>query len=336
MQFWPICETSSTHSFFVSGWQVGSCLIAVWAVPENERTKSLQEWFNDVQWCSMMFNEAHEISWVFRRFGLTLPSLFACFRASYSSGLVPLKTTCTETRAINGTLGKLSYKSCWLLATKIYKHQIQILMDVEFKAFHTKCASYDFHLLIVVHEVVPVTELICVRIVKEYIYNIIYILYMYNIYYIYIYLTGNTGKNRFLFPGSLTFLGSIRGWNLLPLLQMWRFLHPLGNVPWALIRRIQSLYSAHLWTMRKFEERQSNESESYSSVKSNLEFYGILANPQEMQAIESNLTVDCLLWFISNKTLRKRADETWGSGIVKYDVPCDWRFQPHPTPPIPC
>ena len=172
MQFWPICETSPTHSFFVSGWQVGSCLIAVWAVPENERTKSLQEWFNDVQWCSMMFNEAHEISWVFRRFGLTLPSLFACFRASYSSGLVPLKTTCTETRAIHGTLGKLSYKSCWLLATKIYKHQSQVLMGVEFKAFHTKCASYDFHLLIVVHEVVPVTELICVRIVKEYIYTL--------------------------------------------------------------------------------------------------------------------------------------------------------------------
>jgi hypothetical protein len=68
MQFWPICETSSTHSFFVSGWQVGSCLIAVWAVPENERTKSLQEWFNDVQWCSMMFDDVQWSPWDFMSF----------------------------------------------------------------------------------------------------------------------------------------------------------------------------------------------------------------------------------------------------------------------------
>lgn len=54
MQFWPICETSPTHSFFVSGWQVGSCLIAVWAVPENERTHITAR---VVQWCSMMFND---------------------------------------------------------------------------------------------------------------------------------------------------------------------------------------------------------------------------------------------------------------------------------------
>ena len=54
MQFWPICETSPTHSCFVSGWQVGSCLIAVWAVPENERT---QITVRVVQWCSMIFDD---------------------------------------------------------------------------------------------------------------------------------------------------------------------------------------------------------------------------------------------------------------------------------------
>ena len=63
-------------------------------------------------------------------------------------------------------------------------------MDVEFKAFHTKCASYHVHLLILVHQVLPVTELICVKDCKG--------MHDREIY-------RNYRENMFLFPGSLTF-----------------------------------------------------------------------------------------------------------------------------------
>ena len=152
------------------------------------------------------------------------------------------------------------------------------------------------------------------------------------IYILYI-LQETLGKTGSFFPGPWLFWGQFGDGTFSHFFRcegfciLWAMCHGL----WSAEFRACTVHICG--RCESLKERQSNESESYSSVKSNLEFYGILANPQEMQAIESNLTVDCLLWFISNKTLRKRADETWGSGIVKYDVPCDWRFQPHRTPP---
>ena len=179
--------------------------------------------------------------------GLTLPSLFACFRALYSSGSVPLKTTCTETRAINGTLGKLSYKSCWLLATEIYNHQIQFLMDVEFKAHQvhilwlssTDCCAWSRSS----HRVDLCKD--CKGI------------------YIYIYYRKHW-ENMFLFPGSLTFLGS--GMEPSPTSSDVKVSASSGQCAMGSDpQNSEPAASAHLWTMRKFE-CQSNESESYSSV----------------------------------------------------------------------
>ena len=75
-------------------------------------------------------------------------------------------------------LGEIELQIMLVIGNKNIQTSNSSLNGCWVQSIHTKCASYDFHLLIVVHEVVPVTEFICVRIVKEYIYNI------YNIYYV--------------------------------------------------------------------------------------------------------------------------------------------------------